>query len=376
MRFPDDVPTLARGDVTLRAHRISDGPAIVEQCTDPVSIRWTTVPLGYDLAMAEAWVSASIPPRWESGEERIFAIETTHPDGVRRFSGSLSLRDEGDGRAELAFGAHPAVRGRGVMSTAVDLLLDYGFEEAGIDSVIWYAELGNVGSRRIAWRQGFTFSGVLSKWLAHRGVMVEGWVATLHRDDPREPRTRWLEAPVLDGDSVRLRPLGDDDVPRLVEACSDPRTQHWLEFLPSPFEASDASAFLHRDCERQSLGTGVTWAVVDPAEDVLLATAGIPRSAAGSYEIGYLAHPDARGRGVVTAAVRRLLAHVFAAEDDGGIGGRRAHLYAAAGNTASQHVARATGFTEYGREREGVLTRDGTPEDLVLFDLLRSEYAG
>jgi RimJ/RimL family protein N-acetyltransferase len=377
MRFPDEVPTMSAGDVTLRAHRVDDGPAIVEQCTDPVSVRWTTVPLGYDLAMAETWVQESIPPRWESGAERMFAIETTHPDGVRRFSGSLSLRDHGDGRAEIAFGAHPAARGRGVMTTAVDLLLDYGFsDQVGLETVGWYAEVGNAASRRVAWKTGFTFGGRMPRWLPHRGEMVDGWVGTLHRDDPRTPTTRWVEAPVLDGDGVRLRPLREDDVPRLVEACSDARAQHWLEFLPSPYTAADALDFLHRSCERQPTGVGADWAVVDPADDQLLANVGIPRSSTGSYEIGYLAHPDARGRGVVTRAVGTLLTHLFGPEESGGMAARRAFLTAAGGNTASQHVARSNGFTEYGRERESILTRDGTPEDLVLFEMLRAGFIG
>ena len=50
MTFPDDVPTLTDGDVMLRPHRVEDADAVVEQCTDPTSIRWTTVPLGYTLA--------------------------------------------------------------------------------------------------------------------------------------------------------------------------------------------------------------------------------------------------------------------------------------------------------------------------------------
>src|SRR5262245_24615229 len=139
MRFPDDVPTLTRGDVTLRAHSRDDVAGVVEQSLDPLSVRWTTVPLGYDEAMALEWVTTSAELAWEQQGEHRFAIEATHPDGRRRFSGSLSLRDERDGRAEIAFGLHPAVRGRGVMSTAVDLLLDYGFHQVGLETVIWWA---------------------------------------------------------------------------------------------------------------------------------------------------------------------------------------------------------------------------------------------
>lgn len=374
MRFPQDVPTLTNGDVTLRAHRLADIAAIVEQCTDPESVRWTTVPLNYDEAMAESWVTTGIAKTWEDGSESTFAIESTHPDGRRRFSGSLSLRDEGDHRAELAFGAHPAVRGRGVMTTAVNLLLDYGFNQCGLETVIWLAEVGNVASRRVAWKSGFTFGGVMPKWLSHRGEMIDAWAATLHRDDPREPTTPWYDVPRIEGDTVTLRPLRDDDAERIAEGCSDPRTQEWLEFLPSPYTLSDAQEFLRRNVERMASGIGLSWAATDPASDQLLGVISIPNTSHGSREIGYWAHPDARGRGIVSEGVGMLLRHLFIDIDDGGLGTRRAYIKAAEGNHASQRVAIVNGFTECGRERHAMRKRDGSTQDMVVLDLLASEW--
>jgi hypothetical protein len=46
-RFLDDVPVLTDGTVRLRAHCPQDAVAIVEQCTDPESMRFTTVPRPY-----------------------------------------------------------------------------------------------------------------------------------------------------------------------------------------------------------------------------------------------------------------------------------------------------------------------------------------
>jgi RimJ/RimL family protein N-acetyltransferase len=189
--FPDAVPVLRDGDVTLRAHRADDARAVVEQCTDPLSVRWTLVPSPYDLGMARGWIHDTAPAGWRDGSEHLFAIESTHPDGERRFSGSLSLRDMGNLRAEIAFGAHPAVRGKGVMTTAVTLLLEHGFGTLGLETVIWYANVGNVGSRRVAWKTGFTFGGTLHRWLDHRGERTDAWVATRHRDDPAGPVGSW-----------------------------------------------------------------------------------------------------------------------------------------------------------------------------------------
>src|SRR3712207_8315743 len=42
---PRTVPTLSADGVTLRAHRREDAGAVLEQCRDPLSRQWTTVPL-------------------------------------------------------------------------------------------------------------------------------------------------------------------------------------------------------------------------------------------------------------------------------------------------------------------------------------------
>ncbi len=374
MRFPDGVPTLTNGDLTLRAHRLVDAAGIVEQCRDPVSRQWTTVPLDYDDAMAVDWVTASIPARWESGAELLFAIETTHPDGSRRFGGSISLRNEGERRAEIAYGAHPAVRGRGVMTQAVNLLLDYGFGTCDLETVLWWANVGNVASRRVAWKAGFAFGGTVRRWLPQRGEYLDGWVGSLHHSDPREPRSQWLETPVIDGERVRLRAFRDTDVSRLVEAAGDQRSQYWLPEMPSPYTEQDARDFVLRCVVAAADGVGLTWAIVDPSSDILVGNIGLRAVGHGGWEIGYLAHPDARGRGVMRAACRLATRHLLTGIGDGGIGASRVSIKAAVGNTASRHVAVTNSYTECGRERSSQRLRDGSLADMVLYDLLAPEW--
>jgi RimJ/RimL family protein N-acetyltransferase len=376
MRFPGDVPVLTDGDVVLRAHRAEDVDGVVQQCTDPVSLRWTTVPLGYTKEMAVEWVTVSARQAWESESDYRFAIESTHPDGQRRFSGTVLLRNEGDRRAEIAFGAHPAVRGRGVMSTAVGLILDYGFSALGLETVIWLANVGNVRSRRVAWRAGFTFGGTIRRWLPQRGEYLDGWVADLHRSDSREPKNAWLDVPVIEGAQTRLRPLRADDVPRLVESGGDPRSRQWLPFLPDPYTETDARDFIVR-CETQAMeGRGITFAVADPVTDAVLGTIGLRKDRLDSWEVGYLAHPDARGRGLMRSGVHAATRHVFIPSSDGGLGASRAFIKAAAGNAASQYVAVANDYAEYGRERHAECLGDGSWTDLVLFEALAGEWDG
>jgi RimJ/RimL family protein N-acetyltransferase len=91
---------------------------------------------------------------------------------------------------------------------------------------------------------------------------------------------------------------------------------------------------------------------------------------ASGNEVGYWMHPDARGKGLMTAAVRRAVRYAF---DE--LGCRRLFLRAAAGNAASQHVARQAGFRHVGTDRAADVRRDGTFEDLLVFDLLATDQA-
>ncbi len=192
----------------------------------------------------------------------------------------MQLRPDPDraaGVAEIAFGSHPSVRGRGVMERAVRLLLTWGFEDADLHTVWWRAHVGNWASRRLAWKVGFRTEGRVRQWVTQRGLRHDAWVGSLLRGDPREPRNPWLRAPVLEGDGVRLRPFRDTDVARIVEGCSDETTQQWLGPMPSPYRAIDAAAYLLGVEEKHATGAGVTWAVVDPTSDRLLGLGGALR---------------------------------------------------------------------------------------------------
>ena len=213
MRFPDDVPVLSDGQVTLRAHRSDDVQGVLEQCADPLSQRWTTVPVPYSRSDAEAFVGQVVPAGWREGRWA-FAVEAAGDDGRPRFCGTVELRDEGNRRAEVAFGAHPWARGRGIILAALRMLVTWGFHDQGLRTVVWWANTGNWASRRTAWRLGFSADGTVRRWLPQRGDLVDGWVGTLHVDDPREPRHEWLEVPVLTGERVRLRGFDDRDAER------------------------------------------------------------------------------------------------------------------------------------------------------------------
>jgi len=256
------------------------------------------------------------------------------------------------------------------MERAMRLLVDWGFESQGVQVMMWRANTGNWPSRRLAWRLGFTLEGTIRKALPHRGELRDAWVGTLLPTDERRPRTPWLDVPVLEADGLRLRPWRDSDVPRIVEACSDERTQLWLGQMPSPYTEADARAWLEHLAENRAGGHSVCWAVVEPEhDDVALAGVNyfdlVPEV---ECEVGYWTHPDARGRGVMTRAMREVVRHAF---DDVGV--RRVSAGAAVDNTASRRVIEANGLRQYGVERLGTVVRGGRA-DIVWYDVLVEEW--
>jgi RimJ/RimL family protein N-acetyltransferase len=378
MRFPHDVPTLvddtAGSPVRLRAHRAADAAGSLEQCLDPLSRQWTTVPLDYTLEDAKRFVLHAMPGGWLDDSEWAFAVDAVDEAGETRYAGTVSLRNEGDGRAEIAYGSHPWVRGRGVMERALRLLLDWGFRERGLRTVIWWANKGNWASRKLAWRLGFTVEGAPRQWLAHRGELLDAWVGTLLAGDLRTPLTPWLSPPHVVGRSLVLRRLRADDVDRIVEGCLDPVTAHWLGQLPQPYAASDARWFIDDTEERHATGRAVTWAIADPGDDRLVGIVNLFDVRAGvDAEVGYWVHPSARGRGVGTEACRAALRHAFVPVDDGGLGLQRVRAIAAVDNVGSRTVLERGGLTCQGRERRLIRLGGGARADAAVYDVLAEE---
>jgi [ribosomal protein S5]-alanine N-acetyltransferase len=367
--LPPSAPTLTDGVVTLRAHTAADLDGLVELARDPETARWTNIPQPYGPADAQRWVEETVPAGWRDGTAARWVLEE-----AGRFAGQLDVHLGPP--PFVGFGLVPAARGRGLMSTALRLAARWAFEEAKLPVLHWWADVGNLASWRVAHACGFTFEGTRRQALRRPGRLADGWFGSLVAGDEMTPRTTWWPVPELVGERVRLRPHTEADVPRIVEACSDPRTRRWLPTLPHPYTADAAREFVLGCRLGESLGQSVTWAVADREDDRLLANVAVfrldDRFNPTGGEIGYWAHPDARGRGVVGEAVDLVVAHAFTPREKGGLGRHRLQIGAAWSNAASRHVAERAGFTLAGRFREdGIVGEDRTLDDGAWYELLR-----
>jgi RimJ/RimL family protein N-acetyltransferase len=366
---PHAPPVLTDGVVTLRAHRRTDAPSVLRQGQDPEMVRWTRVPVPYVPRDAEDYLT-SASAGWARGTGYVFAIEVSG-----EYAGAVDLRPQGRGAAEVGYALGPWARGRGVMSRALRLVVGWGFDALNLDVVLWQAQVGNWASRRVAWSVGFRVEGTVRCLLPHRGNRVDAWIGSLRRDDEQTPPHPWLDPPLLYGERVTLRAHLDGDIPRIVEACRDGQTRHWLSTLPAPYTEDDAREHLLQLRTQQAAGTAVYWAVTPHDEDALVAEMCLfVRDDTGRQgEIGYWTHPRARGRGLTTAAARLAARHALLPREEGGLGMDRLLLRAAAGNVASQRVAEKAGFRPAGLDRAADPLGDGTLDDDLRYDLLPDE---
>lgn len=173
--------------LVLSAPTTDDAPAITSACQDPQIGRWTTLPVPYEPHHAESFIRI-VAEGWATGHSPTWALRRSSargtgggPDdaGSGTLIGMVSLMDEGTASAELGFWMAPEGRGQGLMTEAVHGVCRYGLERMGLQRISWRAQVGNIGSARIAQRAGFRYEGLLRQGLAARGVRNDGWLAAL-----------------------------------------------------------------------------------------------------------------------------------------------------------------------------------------------------
>jgi RimJ/RimL family protein N-acetyltransferase len=168
--------------------------------------------------------------------------------------------------------------------------------------------------------------------------------------------------------TVLLRARTDDDLDVLFGISADLAT----------WEERNASA--PGTLTRAKFDARLARADDEAAEDVVAFVVDVGGTAVGSAslfgfdmfarhaEAGISLVPEARGRGIGTAAIAQLVDFGFVRRNL-----RRIHLQAIASNTGAIRAYEKAGFVVEGRRRQHAWVRGGY-EDIVLMGILRSEH--
>jgi RimJ/RimL family protein N-acetyltransferase len=168
----------------------------------------------------------------------------------------------------------------------------------------------------------------------------------------------------LSDGTVELRPWREDDAGAIVECVNgDEEIERWLDRVPQPYTAEDALGYIRSDGEEK-------YAITDAATGCVLGSIGLTWGEMRDVaEIGYWLRADARGRGVMTRALRLIAGHAL-----GSRGADRVQLRADVMNVPSRRVAEKAGFTLEGVLRSAYWNpRLGRRQDWAMYSLLAGE---
>jgi RimJ/RimL family protein N-acetyltransferase len=168
------------------------------------------------------------------------------------------------------------------------------------------------------------------------------------------------------GEGVVLREWRMEDAPAVAAACQDSEIARWLSLVPEPYTEADARFYV-RDCIEAGEDR-TPFAITDAETGDVIGSIDMRINRMKTGHVGYWLAPEARGRGLTSAALLALSRWGFQR-----LGLGRVELVTDPDNIASQRVAEKAGFTREGVLRSILLNRDGSRRDGVMFSLLPGE---
>ena len=166
--------------------------------------------------------------------------------------------------------------------------------------------------------------------------------------------------PSLAGAGFVLRPFRASDFASAHAASEHPTSARWINPLTSP---SGASAVEYFESERLA-GRMLDLVIADDMDDHYMGEVVLLPRDSLTFELAYIVAPDARGRGLATAAVRLMSAwavrHLIA---------QRIQVRVDPDNEASLAVAEKAGFRREGVLRSAIVVR-GSRSDAVMLSFL------
>jgi RimJ/RimL family protein N-acetyltransferase/8-oxo-dGTP pyrophosphatase MutT (NUDIX family) len=179
-----DQPTLRDGELVLRPWTLDDSEA-TRLLHDEEIARWFDFPEVIPTAAEHrAWIEGT-GREWVDGRSKVTFLIESRGTPV----GSVDVRRSEHEVGVLSWAVYAPYRGRGLAWRAVRLLVDWTFDELGLERVEAHVNAQNRASLRTALRAGLRREGLLRGNATLGGIRQDTVVLGRRRDDP-EPDTR------------------------------------------------------------------------------------------------------------------------------------------------------------------------------------------
>ncbi len=291
----------------------------------------------------------------------VLVIERRGSPGFVGYCG-LIVGQASEAEPEIAYELLRAFHNRGYATEAAAAVVAAA-DSAGWERLWSTIRNWNTPSRRVISKIGFVESGRVDR------DPVRGDSIWYVRNRAASGGTAIVPS-VSDSPSVTLRARTEADLDVLYRVAADLPT--WEERGPSspaPLTRAAYDARVAREAADGDSEGNVRFVV--EADGVAVGSVSLfgSEELARHAEVGIALVPEARGRGIGTAAITQIVEFAFVRRNL-----RRLHLQAIESNVGAIRAYEKAGFVLEGRQREQAWVR-GRYEDIVLMGLLRSEWS-
>jgi len=154
--------------IIIRPLKLEDSESLTSNINYPEVAKWTlNIPHPYYIEDAKSFIISREEP-FKRNQAYTFGIALKVSDEV---IGGIDLAklDWDNKSGELGYWLGRKFWGKGLMSEAVRLILDFGFNGLDLHRIWAIVYEGNIASRKVLERNGFTLEGVLRETLLRGG---------------------------------------------------------------------------------------------------------------------------------------------------------------------------------------------------------------
>ncbi len=191
--WPDEVPTLKSGSLTMRPMRPSDAEDIYRAVQDPEIPKFTTLPADYPIDLAIEFANTRAAASFVNKTELVFVIEDSRLENSSAstststsdsksanlasgypysngFAGVMSLHtiDIPNHRAEIGYWLAKEARGQGICTKAAELITEYGLMTIGFKRIDGIVDVRNEPSKAALLKAGYEFEGIMKSYVTRR----------------------------------------------------------------------------------------------------------------------------------------------------------------------------------------------------------------
>jgi [ribosomal protein S5]-alanine N-acetyltransferase len=174
--------------------------------------------------------------------------------------------------------------------------------------------------------------------------------------------------PTLATERLTLRPLSMSDAPTLQELLQAREIAENVLDVPHPYPDGEAERFIVMVDELTAQNFYEVFAIERCAEPGIIGTVWLEKEGVARVSIGYWLGKPYWGRGIMTEAVKRVVAYAFEA-----LGCNRVYASVFPESIASARVAEKAGMVYEATMRQHIMNL-GRLRDLAFYGMVRARY--